>query len=35
MIRSDYVLAYAESYEFLDIAIVAPSLKFTIKFRHS
>jgi hypothetical protein len=35
MTRSDYVLAYAESYEFLDIAIVAPSLKFTIKFRHS
>jgi len=29
------LLAYAESYEFLGIAIVAPPPKFTIEFRHS
>ncbi len=29
------VLAYAESYEFLDIAIVASLFKFTIEFKHS
>ncbi len=29
------VLAYAESYRILGIAIVAPPPKFTIEFRHS
>jgi len=29
------LLAYAESYGFLGIAIVAPPPKFTIEFRHS